>query len=274
MILFTHIPKTGGLSLSRDFWTALENRALVVNNVRELASFAADAPKAMIAGLEYVAGHVRLDDIEQHLRIDPADCFCFSVVRDPIERAFSLYLFIQRNPHLDAAFSKRIAGKAFDEFVRLAARITPLLSNPQCLALCGQADADSAIEAMSARYNLVAEIGRFADAHSMVREASGNVVPTWSPLRMRNVAPTAVQAEDIVKGWKPARIADLISAESRRTIAECSYEDFRLLEFINGRHGVLFLSAKPHGFVLGGNATALDQSSLDVKRQEIPDDVG
>lgn len=115
-LIFVHIPKTGGTSMT----LALEARAMASDLI------VADTPKGVrrrrrLKGLT-TAGrlwkHSRLSDIRGLAQAEPLDAFfVFTMVRDPWDRLLSLYAWLRNQSfdHPSAPLAKRLE---FNDFLR------------------------------------------------------------------------------------------------------------------------------------------------------------
>jgi len=106
--IFIHIPKTGGMSISK---------ALKIQKFRDRRRL---RPGAEYSGI-VTFGHEPLPWLQQH-DLAPRDAFVFAFVRNPYDRAVSLWAFNNK---------RNQAGLTFAEFCRALPRLGWRIRNPQ-----------------------------------------------------------------------------------------------------------------------------------------------
>lgn len=102
VIVFTHIPKTGGGSLTqifRDNFPADQIMDISQLKLRELPDIQAQALlrqeiKRVDQNIRVIYGHVNFSyDVQRYLS---RDCFNLTLLREPVERVISLYYFVRQ----------------------------------------------------------------------------------------------------------------------------------------------------------------------------------
>lgn len=100
-ILFVHMPKAGGQSvinsIYHEVFKGVTPKWLYVGNPTESESFA-QAEENELASLDFIGGHISLQVFKEKLGASFKSFFSFCVLRDPIERAASLYFYIKSEP--------------------------------------------------------------------------------------------------------------------------------------------------------------------------------
>ena len=245
-IIFTHIPKTAGRTITEEFIRAFGDRAVRDNGFVPLRN---KMKSYDIDRLVFIGGHVTLPQFEELLGEDPARHFCAATLREPLARAISHYLFILRTDvpameHIRAPF----VGKSFEYFVDSSPDIMPdLLVGTQCKYLCGEPDAELALATIEQRYSLVADTTRFGEFYARLRQESGNVIDPWSDAKALNVAPVAKDLQDVDRGHRPPDMSTLAPARVVRKLERVAAADYELLESFNKRHGGYFCAADDDG---------------------------
>lgn len=245
MILFTHIPKTAGRSLSAGFLQSFGDKAITVDAPVVLKNLLRDRGDAWRQQLQYVGGHVTRTEMADLLQVDFKQHFPIALLRDPVRRVVSHYLFILRNDVPPMEFlRKQFVGKDLEYFVDVCAERLPyIIVNTQTRYLSGAyGDAASAIAAIETDYALVAHMNRFQEFHGRVREATGNRIPEWSEGQSWNIAPRATTRDEIALGRMPNDISEVAPAHVIRKIEKLSEADLELLEYLSTEHNDLYVS--------------------------------
>ncbi|MBW3097258.1 sulfotransferase family 2 domain-containing protein [Pseudohoeflea coraliihabitans] len=238
LILFSHIPKTAGWTLNHEFLRVLGDRAIVANGFIPLKSTLAGRTEEARQRIRYIGGHVTCDQYAEALSVSVGEHFLISLIRDPLRRAISYYLFILRN---DVPPMKRIrdpfVGKSFEYFVEHSAETQPeLIVNAQCKYFCGEADADKAMQAIDTHYALVANSRRFPEFYNRVRQESGDILSPWSDDRSLNVTPPAQSEAEVQMGRMPADLSTIAPPHVVRKVEEIAAADFELVEQFENRY--------------------------------------
>lgn len=239
MILFTHIAKTAGRTLSAAFLNAYGPRAITVDGPGVLKNAIRDRGETWRLNLEFAGGHMTRTEIASILDVELRDHFAVALLRDPVRRVISFYLFILRNDVPPMEFLRKpIVGRDLEYFVDFSAeRMPDLIVNTQARYLSGEdSSAAGAIAAIKSDYALVADVSRFGDLYMLTRAASQNGIPEWSPAASLNVAPLATTAADIQRGHRPDELADIAPAHVIRKIEALSEADLEVREFLAREH--------------------------------------
>lgn len=243
MILLTHIAKTAGRSVSNAFVNSLGDRAITVGGPVVLERALAERGPQWRRNLEFVGGHMTRTECSGLLEIDFKDHFAISLLRDPVSRVVSFYLFVHRNDVPPMRFLRDLfVGRDLEYLVDYSAEHRPdLIVNTQARYLSGtDSTAAGAIAAIQSKYALVADISRFTDLYRLTREAAKNAIPEWSEALALNVAPIAASSTDIERGYRPEEIADIAPPRVVRKIEALSEADLEVREFLAREHDNLF----------------------------------
>lgn len=119
-VVFIHIPKCAGSSINyhfkKNFGSARSGRTQMVNSIR-IARTGERPTDEALKSARFVAGHCGWDDVQQLSDTH----FCFTVLRDPVERTLSFYDFCRNEvAEQDALFFPIKATKqlSFEAFCR------------------------------------------------------------------------------------------------------------------------------------------------------------
>ena len=136
--VFLHVPKTGGWWVLSSLRMSLPEGSLYAVSSERVG----DVPlPLLLSHYPTIVGHFTW----QHLRPVLGQCFTFTFLRDPIERALSLYYYYRRQedaPNLDPWVARVQQSQDIDTFVdQLAERLSPW-SNWQTFLLSGAHDSE------------------------------------------------------------------------------------------------------------------------------------
>jgi hypothetical protein len=100
-IIFVHIPKSAGQSILEMIKVGVFNSAcpawLFIGNPNEFEYFLG-APVQDISKCNFLGGHISLNAFKNKLGDSFYDYYSFSIIRNPVDRAISLYSYILGNP--------------------------------------------------------------------------------------------------------------------------------------------------------------------------------
>jgi hypothetical protein len=242
VIVFVHIPKTGGNTLNRVIGSVAGKRAWIFNSELELDKKMSELPPGQGLDLDYLSGHFRLDHVKALLAertLASAPSFV-TLLRDPIERAFSLYLFILRVTTAIPQLSRKVQGRDFAYFVDYAYDHAEWhLRDAQTWLLCGERSAERAKEAIGEHLAVVGTTEAWGRFYGAVRRLSVPALPEDISGFLGNVAPTAIQPSDISQGSKPADWREAIGAASIRKLEHLNEADCELFDYVARERGGL-----------------------------------
>lgn len=246
MIVHVHIPKTGGHTLNQIAKNTLGTRALVVNSESELDSRMPDEQPGQALTLDYLGGHFRLGHVQSLLadRGTATEPRFVTLVRDPVERAFSPYLFLLRVktaiPHVTNAVQERDFAYFIDYAYDNAAWH---LQDAQAWLLCGERSARRAQEVISRDLSVVGTTEAWDRFYHAVRVLDGLPFPEDVSGCSAHIAPQAERSCDILQGSKPANWREVIGDASIRKLEHINQADFELYDYVARQHGGLMINA-------------------------------
>lgn len=222
MIIFIHVPRTAGSTVHSCFYPPaipeLGDRYVVVDDAVALTERCAP-----FAGGErpfYVGGHFSYQDAQQAgLLARPH--LAFSITRDPVERAASLFMLMKRSPDWLPRLSSRVGDRDFAYFYELC--VEQGLSFPN--GLCRQiANVDSFAETaafIATNYTFVGSSNRMAEVWKALSDTLQPVFPGFRPALERHNA--------AMHGLNPGDIVDPAMAER---IRQENHEDWLLHQWV------------------------------------------
>lgn len=237
-IVFTHTPRTGGSSLHAAFLRAYDRKHwVVVDSPVSLPSRRDQITEAKADGV-YVGGHFTLRDVHAHTGLDTTTTVNISTVRDPVERAVSLYAFMRKNPDVFPEITRATAGRGFGFYIDHLTECAPaLLVNAQCYHLCGEQSFAAATLAVSRNYTIIGDISSLRDLVGAVATRFRGSWKARRPALPRKAENTAF-AE-----WRKQRVPEvegLVSSACRARLEPLVEEDRRLYEWIVREHDGLY----------------------------------
>ncbi|HET8728850.1 MAG TPA: sulfotransferase family 2 domain-containing protein [Alphaproteobacteria bacterium] len=241
--ILTHIPKTAGLTVTRTLTAAFgAERCLVADGVGDLRAFRERGRS--LDDLAYLGGHVTLPEIHRTLGLERRAYRAVALVREPVERAVSLFLFLKRVKNAIPHVSEAIEGRDFAYFFDYLYDTDDLhLHNMQCQYLGGAESFERARRAVETRYALVGCTEHFPLFFRPLAAAIGPACPSGWEAFASNVAPVAAAAADVQRGLKPADLADIVRPAVRRRIERTNAADMQLHRHIVETCGGLHVSA-------------------------------
>lgn len=240
-VVFVHIPKTAGRTVNEAAKGAGSPfLAMVVNTEEQLEEGL--HTHGDIERIGYIGGHFRLASAERLIFDTMGDVPCeyVSLLREPMERAYSFYLFLLRVKNAIPHVSSAIADRDFDYFLDFMYEHGDWqLRDAQCWLLCGERSSQQAIEAIERRLDLLGiteDFGRFYEA---LRQFSTFPFPPKAAAQDQNVAPRANSMLDVGRGYKPENWRAQISASTTRKLEAMNLEDFALYDYVQRRGGLI-----------------------------------
>lgn len=162
-ILFVHIPKSAGQSILHfiryNIFKDREPKWYYIGTPLEFASFQ-NLSGDILAGYDFLGGHVSLEVFKNKLKDHFYSFFSFSILRNPIDRAISLYFYILSNPN---HYQHSIVNK-MNIFDFISSEHYP--RNHQCHLFKTNSTAEEAIDFIE---NNLDALGFFEDLDSVVK---------------------------------------------------------------------------------------------------------
>ncbi|MEE2923013.1 MAG: hypothetical protein VYC38_14725, partial [Pseudomonadota bacterium] len=220
ILAFVHIPKTAGTSARQALQQAvgLEHSLSIGVNIT-LDEFASLTPEKL-ANTKVLFGHASADEFR---RIGAPLRFA-TAVRDPVARAISYFNFITVR-RADSPLAKKIGGRSILAATTNVKGFQRNISNMQCRMICGEANADKAIETIEKEDWLIA---KQADLDSLLQNICEEFGWEWTPAPKANVGK---------KGYTKS----LMAPDVEEAIRSLNREDEKLVEHITSRtsHAVI-----------------------------------
>lgn len=228
-VLFTHVPKTGGSTITRGMAAMLgpEKTAGISSAPHEQRRDFLTSCRA--AGTPYVYGHFRYGDAAAVY--DEANYIVS--LRHPLDRILSFYFMLLRaKSDFALECAKDLSGAGFVMFHdRLVRRRQQ--DNLICRYLCGEPDHKQAIEILQGRYSLAwSTEGVDLAWRELCRSLKGQCAPS-AALAPRNVAPFASNVNDLASGGRPKDYSTFLPRENIALVEEVNREDVLLFEWFS-----------------------------------------
>ncbi|HET6941608.1 MAG TPA: sulfotransferase family 2 domain-containing protein [Sphingomicrobium sp.] len=224
--VFTHVPKTGGSTITRQMKRVFGSDAIAgissaePDQRREFLSRCRDENK------RYVYGHFRFGDTQGiYDRLN-----CMIALRHPLERILSLYFMLLRNKSDFASeCAQDVRGQGFHRFHdRMVTGRAQ--DNLICRYLCGEADHRRAIEILQEHYCLAWDTeGSDMAWRELRRTLTG--IDVVSSLHRRNAAPVASNPDDVTSGARPSEYSTFLPPESVTLVEEANSADVLLFDW-------------------------------------------
>lgn len=235
MIVFTHIPKTAGSTITEWITNYIPfDRAYIVNHDSN--------DRSALNGLDfeavdYVGGHVRF--AMAWPLIGPGTYI--ATLRDPLERILSHYFFAIRHGGFSENLLANGVKQGFESFYQIAIRDSGRL-NLQCQYFHDSATAEAAIDTIVSYYRVV------WDSHvtdevlpyigdEILKMPSLEASVLHPPTRAYE-APVATDSSALLRGARPANYREFLSpARAQEILAENS-EDQALYAWLREKGGI------------------------------------
>lgn len=242
MIVFIHVPKTGGRTLNRLVTHIAGDRAWFVDSEPDLAVKMAEVAPGKVLDLDYIGGHFRLDYVmpmiaERRAASRPT---YMTLLREPLERAFSLYLFVLRVSSALPEVTKAVQGRSFDYFIDYAYDNADWhLRDAQSWLLCGERSAVAARKAIAEHLALVGTTESWSRFYGAMRALVPLPLPEDVSGFVANVAPKARPSCGMSRGSKPADWRKVIGPAAIRKLENLNQADCELYDYVARQRGGL-----------------------------------
>jgi len=245
ILVFTHIPKTAGSSFARTIHPLYRDEELLFA-IKGKSSLEEFVKKGKAAGLlRYIGGHAKLHEVISTLDISAEDLLPIAMVREPLERAISHFLYFRRIPNALPSAGHLMVDANFEDFFDIARRHAGLeLRNFQCWFLSGERRFKVTKKRIEDEYLIVSDTKYFETFCERVGQlACIRDRGRLNPITV-NQAPIAQNSKETRLGHRPLLYTDLVSPEYARFFREENEEDYKLFDFINNQHSGLFIGGR------------------------------
>ena len=242
MIVFIHVPKTGGRTLNRLVTHTAGDRAWFVDSENGLDVKMADVAPGQVLDLDYIGGHFRLDYVMPRIaeRRAASQPTYMTLLREPLERAFSLYLFVLRVTNALPDLTRAVEGRDFDYFIDYAYDNAEWhLRDAQSWLLCGERSAEAAKKAIAEHLAVVGTTEAWGRFYGAMRKLDPLPLPEDVSDFIANVAPEARPSCGMSRGSKPADWRKAIGTATIRKLEILNQADFELYDYVAHERGGL-----------------------------------
>jgi hypothetical protein len=248
MIFFAHVQRTAGTSIHKYFRTAFKrparlgpgSRHLVVSGPHELPA-AAEVIRHLPDRRFYLGGHIGLHHLQEAgLPVMSGD-IVFATVRNPLERAISMYYLALRSPewmpHLAA-----VTHRGFEYFYDFCRGIGEYFLNDHCRMLSGSDSLEMTMACLQTRFDLVGSVAHMDELERALLEVCARKAPRLSIESSRENAAYHRQAP--LGTWeRKAEVADHVSPGLAARIRRENESDFEFVDWIETSNGGVFRNA-------------------------------
>lgn len=224
--VFTHVPKTGGSTITRQMKKIFGNAGIAGISTATPEQRRDFLKRCHAENKRFVFGHFRYGDTQGIY--DQANFIV--ALRHPLERILSLYFMLLRaKGDLARECAQDVSGKGFHKFhdKMVTGRAQ---DNLICRYLCGEPDHRKAIDILRSRYCLAWDTeGADAAWRELRRSLTGQDVD--SSLHRRNAAPVAASPEDVISGARPSEYSTFLPPMTAKLVEEANCEDVLLFDW-------------------------------------------
>lgn len=242
MIVFIHVPKTGGRTLNRLVTHVAGDRAWFVDSETDLDVKMARVAPGEALELDYIGGHFRLDYVKSLIaeRRPASRPTYMTLLREPLERAFSLYLFVLRVTNALPDLTRAVQGRDFDYFIDYAYDNAAWhLRDAQAWLLCGERSSEAAKKAIAEHLTVVGTTESWGRFYGAMRMLDPLPLPEDVSDFVSNVAPEAQPSSGMSQGSKPADWRETIGVAAARKLETLNQADFELYDYVARQRGGL-----------------------------------
>jgi len=244
MIIFTHIPRSGGAKINQAILHHFPDRHIIFTGQIDVAKHMAEA-LAEPDHDRFLGGHVAFRHLGPFLASRVAGDILFSTTRDPLERAVSLYFLGRRSP----SWMPRVAAfldQGFAEFYAACTDVGVLKPNAQCVLLSGQTDSTVAAGMLAQHFDLV---GTHRHYQSFLRQLENLLQPQVPGFAIDDTRiNSAYHLETGEAGWqRRLPLEEVVDPTTRRRIEREHDQDYALVEYIEGQPDGVFRGCRVQG---------------------------
>ena len=260
MIFFSHVPRTAGTTIhsyfSKPFGGPEQVRSghfepgsrwLVVSSAYELPAVA-EVVRNLPDRHYYLGGHVGVHDLAAvGITVEPDD-IVIAMVRNPVERAISLFYLAQRSPDWLPFLPPEATGRGFTYFYTHCRDSGVFFHNDHCRALAGSECFEDTLDRLESHFDLVGStsaMGAFERALTLV---CAPLIPGFAIAPGRENAAFHYSTEG--GEWRPKhRVEELAGPELIAKIESDNRDDIRLVDFIERHHNGVLRNEQKRGGV-------------------------
>jgi hypothetical protein len=245
MIFFAHVQRTAGTSIHKYFRTAFKRptrlapgaRHLVLSGPHELPA-AAEVIRNLPDSRLYLGGHIGLHQVTEAGIPFLASDVAFATVRNPLERAVSMYYLALRSPewmpHLAA-----ITYRGFEYFYDFCRDLGEYFLNDHCRMLAGSDSFGSTMACVQEKFDIVGSVAHMEEFERALLEVCAREAPRLEIHSSRENAAYHRRAEPGT--WqRKAEVSEHVSPGLATRIARENEADFALVEWVETAHGGVF----------------------------------
>jgi hypothetical protein len=257
MIFFCHVQRTAGTTIHRHFSKVFGGPERVtsggfISGSRWLVlSGTAEVPGAakVVHGLPdrqfYLGGHVGLHDLAAAGIDASASDIVLSTVRDPVERALSLFYLSRRSPDWFPDQRDHIEGRGFDYFYKFCRDSGAYFNNDHCRLIAATEDFEQTRSFIETRFSLVGSMAYMGAFERAIERMCAPVVPGFRIEAARENAALHEQTAD--GSWlAKATVAGVGGQRLVETIQADNEADVRLVDYVERCCGGLFCRDREH----------------------------
>ncbi|HEU0123314.1 MAG TPA: hypothetical protein VFQ91_22485 [Bryobacteraceae bacterium] len=186
----------------------------------------------------YIGGHVGLPDLELCGVNKGSGDVVFSNVRDPIERAVSLYFLMLRSPDWLPVLARGVAGRGFEYFYNYARGEGHFFNNDQCQLIAGTINYETTVCYVQENFDF---LGSFSYMDKFQDELVRRIAPVVPGFRIQGGRVNEAFHVRSETHWTKRRdIAEIVSRKLASRIKRDNSADQQLVEFVENIHGGIY----------------------------------
>jgi hypothetical protein len=249
VIFFCHIPRTAGTSVHTTFapkFGGTDGRSggfeagrpfFVVSDASQLGAVG-EIVRELPDRHFYLGGHVGLHHLPlAGIEVGESD-LVFTIVRDPVERAVSLYFLTKRSPEWFVKTQGEAAERGFEYFYSFQRDSGVYFHNDQCQLIGNTETYEAAVATLERHFTLAGSSGAITLLEQAIQRSLGETNGFRFALSRENAA-WHERTKD--GGWRKSSAIDEIVPEALRArIMSDNEQDAQLVDLIERQHGGLF----------------------------------